>query len=259
MFHPSTLIRNVKKKFAERSWLQAIAQGATNLPEAHQKLVEEFMSIRGMNEKEVRTILEQDWGEEWKQDHYTQDDVTKLYQEGQIFPLKNAAFSLKESLILERIESIRYLKKKNCQDVLDYACGAGATSVAMKMMGIPNVYSGDISELILEVVSARLRLRGFPALTLNLLQPCHKVFDGVLVFDFFDLIAEPATFVEQFYQMTRPGSFVITNLRGAPKKKRTFRLGGRPQEVIELFLKQGFTIERQKQVPNNLFFIFRRN
>lgn len=240
-------------------WRSAIARGNRSLEAATTDLTAELAEYFRMAEAQVLTVMAASSAGAWAAGEYDQAAITRHYKkQAHLFIIQNAKFSLNDRSFKLRLRAIRHLQSRGCECALDYGCGAGATAIAMKMLGLPTVYAADIAEEYLLFVAHRARIRGLEIETLNLEHQIQERFSGILVFDVFNIIEDPSVLVKHVRGLTLPNGCVACNLPTEKRADRKWLIGAAAKDIIDCFEETGFRVIRIEEHPKTLFCIFEK-
>jgi 2-polyprenyl-3-methyl-5-hydroxy-6-metoxy-1,4-benzoquinol methylase len=240
-------------------WRAAVARGNKSLEAATTDLTAELAEYFRMAEAQVQRVMATSSAGAWVAEEYDQAAITRHYKkQANLFIIQNAKFSLNDPSFKLRLQAIRHFQSRGCECALDYGCGAGATAIAMKMLGLPTVYAADIAEKYLLFVAHRARIRGIEIKTLNLEHQIQERFSGILVFDVFNIIEDPSVLVKRMRGLTLPNGCVACNLRTEKRADRKWLIGAVAKDIIDCFEETGFRVTTIEEHSKTRFCIFEK-
>ncbi|MDJ0785163.1 MAG: class I SAM-dependent methyltransferase [Myxococcota bacterium] len=213
-------------------WQQALTlPGCDDLPAS---LREEARRYFALESEEAQEALDAPLPDGWNADAYDEQQVQDLFARDPAFLFANLRVAGTDPHVPARLAAAQVFLAQGARHVLDYGAGVGNMGLYFAAAGIERVSLADLSKPILDLASWRFGERGLA------LPGCHVLsgealpegrFDGIAIFDVFEVVPDPASILEECHRALSEGGTLIIAIGLPPPLSGRSWLIGQPAEV----------------------------
>ena len=234
-------------------WISALSPGASEddfkfrllseLSEFTKKPVNEIVKLG----EDSQNALNNEWNVEYE------NDSTEYYRKNTTYLYNLIWWHSNYGQVNERVRILRYLKKNNILEILDFGSGIGSTAILFGMNGF-KVSIADIAEPLMEFLDFRMKKRNLKYTSYNLNYdqlPANK-FDAVTAIDVLEHVNDPKNTLQNIRDSLKPGGLICFNVCGSEGASMHVT---EAEEVLCNMERLGFIKQKKHDVP---LFIYKK-